>query len=276
MATQQSWYSLFVPLDDQKRIADALGQALEAQGFTRYDPFPGGTGLSFGWKQRVRLFVAPPEGGWTRVVGHPPEAILPALAAALETNVLLVWLDETGGGVCAWTPEGCDNDADTLADWLAADASIKDLQLAMRGDVVAPLLAEDGPQALAVPLPPEVAALADRVDEQEAEQLMQRITRSVMGRLGRDAAQARHEARGLLSGGVPWNSEAGRRIRAVMGCLSVPGNWLAPELETLVGAYQVARARQHRPEGGRLPGDDVALAAVPDALAFTPVYAGLR
>lgn len=276
MAAQPGWYSLYLPLDDQTRVTEALAEVLTARGYTRYDPFPGGTGLSFGWKQRARHFVAPPEGAWTRVLGECEPATLDALAAALETNLLYVWLDEQGGGVCAWTPDGCDHDADTLANWLCADASLKDLRLAMEGDVLAPALEQSGPQVLAVPLPPEMQALADRVDDREAEKLMDKLTKSVFGKLGGAGQQAQADALGMLGGGTPWNSEAGRRVRAVMGCLCVVQGWREPALEALSGAYQVARARQHNPDGLRLPGDEAALAAVPDALRYLPVYAGRR
>lgn len=277
MAASQAWHSLYLPLDDQSRAVDALGAVLTARGYTRYDPFPGGTGLSFGWKARARYFVAAPQDGWTRVLGACEPATLTALVAELNSNLLYVWLDDDeGGGVCAWTADGCDHDADTLADWLHPDASLKDLQLAMEGDVLAPALDQSGPQVLAVPLTPDLQALADKVDDRDAEKLMDKLTRSVFGKLGGAGKQAQADAQGMLGAGVPWNSEAGRRIRAVMGCLSVPDGWREPAQEALTEAYGVARARQHNPEGLRLPGDDVALAAVPDALRYVPVYAGRR
>ncbi|MBN2472551.1 MAG: hypothetical protein JXN59_17630 [Anaerolineae bacterium] len=272
----QEWHSLFLPLDDQHRIAETLAAVLVARGFTRYDPFPGGSGLAFGWKARVRYFVAPPLGGWTRILGACEPDVLTALVGALESNLLYVWLDEEGGGVCAWTPDGCDHDADTLADWLRPDAAVKDLRLAMEGDVLAPPLEQSGPEVLAVPLPPDMQDLAGQVDERAAEKLMEKLTRSVFGKLEGAGQQARADALKMVGGGVPWNSEAGRRIRAVMSCLGVLEGWHEPALEALSGAYQVARARQHNPAGGRLPGDDAALALVPEALGYVPVYAGRR
>lgn len=277
MAPSQAWHSLYLPIDDQSRVAEALAEILTARGFTRYDPFPGGTGLSFGWKVRARHFVAPPQDGWIRVLGACEPATLNALVAELASNILYVWLDDdAGSGVCAWTADGCDHDADTLADWLRPDASLKDLQLAMEGDVLAPALDQSGPQVLAVPLTPDLQALANRVDDQDAEKLMDKLTRSVFGKLGGAGQQAQTDAQGMLGAGVPWNNEAGRRVRAVMGCLSVPEGWRDPVLGALSEAYGVARARQHNPDGLRLPGDDVALAAVPDALGYLPVYAGRR
>lgn len=272
----QEWHSLFLPLDDQARVAEALAAVLAARGFTRYDPFPGGSGLAFGWKARARYFVAPPRAGWTRILGACEPDVLTALVGALGVNLLYVWLDEEGGGVCAWTTGGCDHDADTLAGWLPPDASPKDLRLAMEGDVLAPPLEGAGPGVLAVPLPPELQEMAGEVDEREAEKLMDRLTRSVFGKLGEAGQQARADALGIVGAGAAWNSEAGRRVRAVMSCLSVPEGWRDPAFEALSGAYQVARARQHDPAGGRLPGDDAALAAVPDALEYMPVYAGRR
>jgi hypothetical protein len=275
MAARHEWHSLYIPLEDPARVADALAAALAGCGFTLYDPFPGGTSLSFGWQERVRCFVAPSQGGWTRVLGACPPEALPALAAALEVNLLVAWLDEEGGGVNVWTPEGCDHDGDALAGWLRPDASALDLRQAMEGDVLAPVLPQEGASILTVPLSPDLQALADRVDDRAAEKLMDRLTTRLFGKPGRGGLQARDAALGML-GGIPWNDEAGRRVRAVLGCLSVPENWREPGLEALSEAYQVARARRHNPAGLRLPGDDVALAAVPDALAYLPVYAGRR
>ena len=56
----------------------------------------------------------------------------------------------------------------------------------------------------------------------------------------------------------------------------MPSDWHAPDFTTLRDAYQVAERRQRRPNAGLYPGDAEALAAVPDALAYTPVYGGSR
>ncbi len=275
MATRHAWHSLYIPLDDQARVAEALAAALVAAGFTRYDPFPGGTGLAFGWQERLRHFVAPAAGGWTRILGELAPELLAALAAALGGQLLYAWLDEEGGGVCVWTADGGVHDSAALVEWLGPECSAIDLRRAVEGDALAPLLEQPGSAGLAVPLPPDVQALAGRVDELEAGKLMDRLTRSIFGKPGRGGGEARSAALGML-GGIPWNSEAGRRIRAVMGCLNVPVGWREPDLEALSAAYQVARARRHSPDGLRLPGDEAALAAVPDALDYLPVYAGRR
>ena len=58
-----------------------LRSALEGAGYAPYDPFPGGTGTPPGLAQWTRLFVAPAQDGWVRVLGEPDEAQRAALCA---------------------------------------------------------------------------------------------------------------------------------------------------------------------------------------------------
>ncbi len=269
----EDWHSLYLPVreDGAQDIAQALQEALASCGYRPYDPFPGGSGPSFGWTARVRHFVAPARQGWVRVLGRPDRATLPLLAASLGGPLLYAWLEEETGGVTVWTAEGADGSAAALDAWRRADCPPETLARALAGPYPVPA---DSP-ALAVPLPPDVLALAHTVDPVQAQRLTERLTRSLFGRLGESDQATRAAARHLLRG-PGWEGAAGQRLLAIMACLRIPEDWRIPAESDLLAAYQVARARQYRPDGLRLPGDDEALARVPDALDYLPVYAGRR
>lgn len=280
--TTQAWHSLYILSEDSAAIEAAVDEALLAQGYKRYDPFPGGSGLTAHiWRRRVRHFLAPPDTGWTRLLGEPDVACLPAIAAGLKLPLLHAWLDDSGGDLVVWTADGpADDLGGALRDWLRPDRSPDDLARALAGNAPVPAVEESGPQVLAVPLPPDMAALADAVDPAQAEKMMDRLTRQVFGKLGggQGGNDPQAAAQSLLGqgGAALWNSPAGRRLRAVIGCLRLPASWREPDFAALQAAYQVARARQHRPDGPRLPGDAEALARVPDALRYRPLYGGAR
>ncbi len=272
-----SWHSLYIPSGDGVAIEAALERALLQQGYKRYDPFPGGSGLTAHiWQRRVRQFVAPPVDGWTRVIGEPDRAALPDLAAMLGASLLEAWLSEAESGLAVWGPEGPAVDVRAaLAGWLRPDRTPDDLARALAGQAPVTTLAAEGPQVLAVPLPPDVARMAEEVDPAQAGKMMDRLTRQVFGKLGGGAGK-QAEAQAMLGGADLWNGEGGRRLRAAMACLDLPATWREPDFAGLQGAYQVARSRRHNPDGLRLPGDDETLARVPDALEYRPVYAGAR
>jgi len=165
-----SWHSLYIPSGDGVAIEAALERALLQQGYKRYDPFPGGSGLTAHiWQRRVRQFVAPPVDGWTRVIGEPDRAALPDLAAMLGASLLEAWLSEAESGLAVWGPEGPAADVRAaLAGWLRPDRTPDDLARALAGQAPVTTLAAEGPQVLAVPLPPDVARMAEEVDPAQA------------------------------------------------------------------------------------------------------------
>ncbi len=270
----ESWHSLYIPTGERQAqdVACALEDALLACGYQRYDPFPGGSGLAIGWVARVRHFVAPARQGWTRVLGQPDRQALPLLAATLGSPLLHAWLEGETGGVTVWSAEGADDSGAALERWRRPDCPAEALARALNG----PLEAAGAPPEPGLPLPAEVQALARSVDPEQARRLTDRLTRTLLGKLGGSDPAIRAGAMALLPAGPAWGSAAGRRLQAVMACLCVPQDWRLPDERDLLAAYQVARARQHRPGGLRLPGDDEALARVPDALDYLPVYAGRR
>jgi hypothetical protein len=273
---EHSWHSLFVPSNNADEIASVLSDALVALSYRRYDPFPGGTGLSFGWKRQIRHFVAPPAAQWTRVLGEPDTEALQIVAAALDVPVLHVWLDGDRSGVAVYVAGGVTAGLNALGEWLRPDRRPEDLARALDGSAPAPVLHDESPQVLAVPLPPDIQQMAEQVNPKEAEKMMARLTKTVFGKLEGEAAQAGSDARSMLDGGSPWNTDAGRRLRAVMDCLTLPDDWRVPNHADVREAYQVARTRRHNPDALCLPGDDEALKLVPNVLDYKQIYAGLR
>lgn len=272
-----SWYSLFIPVEDSARIAATLRDALTAADYRPYDPFPGGTGLSFGWKRQIKHFVAPPMDGWTRVLGEPDAAVLSTVAAAAGAPVIQAWLAAGDGGITVYTAAGAVDGPEGLTDFLKSGLSPADLERAWAGHMPVPTLQAEGPQLMAVPIPPEMAEMAEQVDPKQAEKMMNRLTKRMFKQAGGQGKAAQSDAQAMLAGPeAAWNTPAGMRLRAVMQCLTVPENWRTPEHAAVREAYQVARSRQHQPDGLRLPGDDESLARVPDALTYGLVYAGQR
>lgn len=270
--SNEHWHSLYIPTGESKAqdVARALREALMACGYQPYDPFPGGSGLGIGWTERVRHFVAPARQGWTRVLGQPDRQALPLLAATLGGPLLHAWLEGETGGVTVWTAQGADESTAALERWRRADCPAE----ALAHVLSSPPEAAGVPPELELPLPADVQALARSVDPEQAHRLTDRLTRTLLGKLGGSDPAIRAGAMALLPRGPAWGSAGGRRLQAMMACLRVPQDWRLPDERDLLAAYQVARARQRHPDGLRLPGDDEALARLPDALDYLPVYAG--
>jgi hypothetical protein len=88
-----SWDSLFLPSVSQEAVAATLRQSLENFGYTLFNPFGIMPGKSYA--HSVRLFVAPAENDWVRVIGAPD----PRLVAPLS-----------GSGACLYLAlHGCAN-----------------------------------------------------------------------------------------------------------------------------------------------------------------------
>ena len=274
----QTWNSLFIPGADANAVAEALRALLVRHGCAPYDPFPGGTGTPPELSALVRLFVAPAQDGWVRVLGELEEALLPDLAAALGSALLVGWLNEDGGGF-AWI--GADgsrrDDADAFARYLRAGASPDDLRHAFAGDVrVAPL--ESDPARAG--LPPGLRDVAQQrgVSPQQAGKLFERLSGSLFGKLAGQTGESSAEqegARSVVMGGYDaWNSLHGQRVRAAAEALALPANWRLPAWEDVRDAYQAHRLRLRYPRMMALPGDRESLAAVPDIAAYEAVFMG--
>ena len=275
----QTWHSLFIPGAEASAVAEALHALLARRGCAPYDPFPGGTGTPPEFTTLVRLFVAPAQGGWVRVLGDLDAALLPDLAAALDSPLLVAWLEEDGGGFALISADGARHeDADAFIPYLRAGAMPDGLRRAFAGEVhVAPLESD----AAGAGLPPDLHEVAREqgVSPQQAGKLFERLSESLFGKLAgqsgeSDAEQAR--ARAVLMGGGrdAWNSLHGQRVQAIAETLALPANWRLPTWEDVRDAYHAYRMQARYPRMIALPGDRESLAAVPDIADYLLVFMG--
>ncbi len=266
----QPWNSLFCRCDDTDAAAHTLRETLAAAGYTPYDPF----GMTPGpvYREHLRLFVAPAAGGWVRIIGTPGAALLPPLSRL--GACLWLALDGTETAVSVYA-DGAPADLETtLVLYLRPGCGPDDLRRILSDGV--PAAASSPPSPAGLPLdalPPDVAALAGNVNPAQAQKLFERLGGQLLRKTGGDAeAEA---ARALVAGGGPdWNSPAGARLRALADCLALPANWQQPDFITLRDAYQLHRRRRQNPNARLYPGDAEAMARVPNALDYQPVYGG--
>jgi hypothetical protein len=218
----------------------------------------------------VRLFVTPERGGWVRVIGEP-DPRLPGLLSRGRAALALT-LDGTAAAATVWK-DGGETSLDALAPYLRPGRTPGDLARALTAPVALPNALS--PSLPLNALPDDVRALADRVSPGKAESLFARLAGTAARRAGQDAADA-DAARRLIAAGQPadWDSPGGRRLTAFVACLTVPDGWREPAFVALRDAYQLHERRRRSPDAALYPGDAEAMARAPDALDYTPVYAG--
>lgn len=262
-----AWHSLFLPGAEAATVAASLRDSAAALGYAAFDSFGLIPGRSY--PHAVRLFVGPPSGGWVRVIGAPDPRQLPTLSHI--GPVLALGLDGGSASITLWQ-DGDEQDAEAFAPWLRDGFSVDDIRRILDADDSGPRRADALPFDA---LPDDIQRMAGGVDSKQARSMFARLTKSTMQRAGADA-QTADNARALLAAGEPpdWTSGGGARISRLMGCLTVPNDWREPDFTTLRDAYQLHLRRQRRPNADLYPGDAEALAAVPNALDYTPVYAG--
>lgn len=262
-----SWDSLYLRSADAGAAAAALRGALTALGYTLFDPFAPLPGPAY--PDAVRLFVAPPAAGWVRVLGAADIEALPALSAG--GLCLRVALSGAEAHIAVWANGAQADPADALRPHARPGC---DLAAALSGAARPPTEPDAAPDALLRALPDDVRPLADRVNLKQAQGMLDRFSGGLLKRAGA-GPDAEAAARALAENAGPdWNSPGGGGIRALMACLTVPDGWREPDFAALRDAYQLHLRRQRRPDARLYPGDAEALARVPDALAYTPVYAG--
>ena len=265
-----AWCSLYLPCADNTPVIEAARESLGALGYTLYNPFGVMPGMTY--PQTVRLFVAPVKQGWTRVIGTPDLAQLSAFSRV--ATCLCAALDGDHGARLLVFADGEAVDAESaLTPHLRTGFSLGELRRVLAGDVPA-VVDDDQGQLGGVPidvLPADLQALAGGIDAQQAQKLVERFSAGLSKRAGGDP----RAAAALISGErVDWNSPGGRQIAALMRCLTVPDDWREPDFVALRDAYQLHMRRHRNPNARLYPGDSEALAAVPDALDYTPVFGG--
>jgi hypothetical protein len=247
-----------LPCADNEKVADTLNDALNTLGYQRFNPF----GLIPGkaYPQAVRLFVAAARDGWTRVIGEPDTALLAPLS--LLAPCLLVSLDGDEATFTAYNEGDASTPEIAFPPYTHEHDCIRLSLLISQASNSAAL----GGVALDM-LPDDVQNLAQKVDLKQAGKMFNRLSGNLAPKSGGDAS-----ANDLLR--LPeWNSVGGTRIAALMNCLRIP-NWRDPDFVTLRDAYALHERRRRSPKAALYPGDAETMQSVPDALSYTPVYAG--
>lgn len=269
------WQMILLPDIHEKhlQVVHTLQQMLEADGYSAYDPFPGGIGSPISKEIiRLRLFVAPPQAGWQRVfIGDAlPAAYLNQLAAALQNPVLnTALLSDSEYQITVAQPDSAPQTSlAALQPFLQPGKSLADLQRADQ---------ETSTQANASSgnLPSELQQLAEErgVSARQVDKMVGRLTKQIFGKMEQDESGKDQAMAGLSGVRQPadWSQMAAQRLLAVMACLQAPPDWYMPDYGTLVSAYQAARQIK-RGNTINLPTDRSALDKVPQALAYTPLY----
>ncbi|MEO8608765.1 MAG: hypothetical protein ABI690_12820 [Chloroflexota bacterium] len=274
------WNSLYCPSEDAGAIAHSLQDSLTALGYQPYNPFGAMPGKMYA--QTVRLFVAPPADGWTRIIGAPDDGQFSALSQLFAC--LYIQLDGAEGRIEVYQNGQHGEIADVLTPYLRAGIVADDLRDASKaprpmsdsGNVIPFSMYEPPPEkSSGLPftvLPDDIQSMAGGVDKGAAEKMFNRLTGQLMKKVGGDS----DAARSLIAGESPadWNSEGGKRIQAVMNCLNIPANWREPDFIALRDAYPLHERRRRNPNARLYPGDETLMAKVPDALTYLPVYGG--
>ncbi|MDZ4670082.1 MAG: hypothetical protein SH821_04360 [Phototrophicales bacterium] len=259
------WDSLhFYTNENQATIAEKISSHLEAMDYTRYDPFNALTGRVYG--QGIKTFLSTPHDSWSRLIGTFPLD----LSAQLSSDGLVVHLHLT------------DQDADVhvfvdekpkpfsaLIPHLREGMTVTDLHNAiLRGDHPKKVIEDAMPMSA---LPDEIQKMARGLNPNQ----MNRMFNKMMGQVTRVMGDKTASARAMLAPTTPdWSNGLASNIRIFMGCLTIPKNWHTPDFITLRDAYMAQRRYSRNPNAPKLPSDTEAMSAVPDALAYLPIYGG--
>ena len=245
-----AWYNLYVNHSDQPTIAARLRDSLLQLGYTEFNAF----GLMPGrvYPDAVRLFIAPPQGDWVRVIAEKPLTFtLPAFPRLIEASL-------EGTGLRVYVDAVLADSVTALADYPCSERALS-----------APLDATSTDSVGGVPLdalPDDVRQMASGLDPRQVGKLFNRMSATVLGKVGAEAGGA-----GDLLKTTDWSTPNGQQIRRVLACLQLD---TTPDFVTLRDAYALHERRRRNPKANLYPGDAEAMQAVPNALAFIPLYAG--
>ena len=265
------WRSLYLYCDDPHSIADTLRKTLIALEYELYDPF----GMSIpgkGYNDAIRLFVAPPQRRWVRILGDGDARLLPG--ASQCGLCLSLHLDGDTADIQTYVKGEAVPVIDALTPQLRPDRTTDDLHGALSGEYSHTIRNSDHEQPT-IPmaaLPDDVQQMADQLNPNQLSKLFNKWMKRVAKRVSGDEEAARE----LLRGNEPdWTSAAGQRIRALVDCITLPSPyWRVPDFVTLRDAYQLQARRQRKPNITLYPGERQQMEAVPGALDYLPVYGG--
>lgn len=265
-----TWHSLFTPSADAATTAAALREQVVALGYTLFDPF--GIMPGSAYREAVRLFVSPSVNGWARVIGECDPALLSS--AFQRAPMLSVRLDGDQASIRLYQ-NGDAAEADALAPYLKPTCSADDIRRILSTPDLTIMPKAPTSSLPLNALPDDVQAMAGKVDMSRAQSMFNRMAGTVVKRAGDSGGNA-DAARTLIAQGSPpdWTSAGGRRITALIDCLTIADGWQTPDFTRLRDAYQLHARKRRNPNADLYPGDADAMRAVPDALTYLPVYGG--
>jgi len=261
------WNSLYCRSDDAGAVVEKLRETLTNLGYTLYNPFGALPGKAY--PQSVRLFVGLPVNGWVRVIGEPDVRQLPMLSQS--SLCLYCVLDGAAAHIEVYVDGQPADLLSGLISFLRPGRTLDDLTRALqvRSDAS---ISHNAKFPLAA-LPDDVQSMAGGVNPAQAQKMFQRLSGNLMKKVVRDPSQA-DAARALVTGStVDWNSAGGQSIRALLDCLMESS--VEPDFTALRDAYQLHERKRRSPNARLYPGDAEAMAKVPDALDYIPVYGGM-
>lgn len=256
------WHSLYLPSDDTPTIISACQAALTEHGLASYDPF-GLMPVTRAYTETVKAFIAPAQNGWTRVLLSPDTPPHAALIASLSqiTSLLGVSVLDDGAAVTAWR-DGAEINA---PDMMATYADRAALEAAFNAKYDTKKAKDD---SLLDVMPEELRGLMGEGSLKKAEGMLGRMAGRALSMNERAAA-----ATMLREMVVDWASEGGQRIRAVMALMPI-ANWAVPDYVLLRDAYRQQMRVQRNPNVRLSDDAQKLLQAVPNALAYTPLFYG--
>ncbi|MCA9887872.1 MAG: hypothetical protein KC546_05850 [Anaerolineae bacterium] len=250
------WHSLYLSPDNTVEIADALQPLLTAAGYTQYEPFVLGAPA---YEQAVRLFCAPTDHGWRRILLEITHfTLVDDIASALAPSGVCIsaWMSSDEDGGLSVYQRGQRTTLDVLYDYQTDSPTLPDLpEQKTIGNVPIDQM------------PEHIQKLAGKVKSRQAENMFNKMTRRILHSEDKQAASE------LVNSQPNWQSETGQQIATVLSSLGL-ANWHQPDFATLRNAYGLHLRRQRNPNALLLPGDEEAMQAVPDALEYVPYYWG--
>ena len=277
------WQHLLFPNIASEDVLVAIRNALENNGYSSYDPFPGGIGSPIGKQTRIRAFAAPPSEGWQSIFFAPNDGVAASILTDFAMSINSPFLDLRlysleDYQITVYDVDTATTNLSSLLPFLKLGLNMSDLESAQYEPSPSASESTSPPN-----LPPELQQFADKkgVQSKHVDKLMGRMTKRIFKKMeqrsGDSSDSTQEQAKAMLSGQVQdaLNSSAGQKLRSIISCLTVPDDWDLPDWKTLVAAYPIARQLQ-KGDALLLPGDEAALKEVPNALEFTPLYYAKR
>jgi hypothetical protein len=253
------------------QLLQQLPTHLETLGFKAYDPF-GLMPSTRAYAQTVKLFVAPADDQtrWLQLIPAPDSALPDDLLRTLSQQnrlILHVILEDesTAQFIVYRDGERSSSWRDELRPYYVDSAARPQSPSSGSKSSASSTIPTDG-------MPENLRAMTDQLgglQNRQVQNMMNRMTNKLLN------ADQQQKGQNLLRGSqIDWSRSGGQQIAQVLSSLGIP-DWQSPDYTALRDAYQLQRRLQRNPNARLYPGDQDAIDAVPDALRYTPIFAGI-